>query len=60
MYAGPRRSFAERMIGAAMLNPDVCEEVEADRDATQSAAIVVVIVSIASALGGLGGGTTAL
>jgi hypothetical protein len=52
MYAGPQRSFTERMIGAAMLNPDVFEEVEADRDATQSAAVVVIIVSIASALGG--------
>jgi hypothetical protein len=57
MYAGPRRSFAEQVIGAAMLNPDVCEEVDADRDATQSKAIVVVIVLIASALSG---GATAL
>jgi hypothetical protein len=51
MYAGPQRSFTERMIGAAMLNVDVYEEVEADTTATQSAALVVVIVAIASATG---------
>lgn len=60
MYAGPRRSFTDRMLGAAMLNPDVYEEVEADRDATQSAAIVVILVSIASALGGARAGIGAM
>lgn len=56
MYAGPKRSFTERMIGAAMLNVDVYEEVEADTTATQSAALVVVIVAIASAIGGVRAG----
>lgn len=59
MHHGPRRSFGQRMLGAALLRSDVYEEVEADTDATQSAAIVVIIVSLASAAGGAGAGAVA-
>ncbi|CAN5603982.1 hypothetical protein BH23GEM10_BH23GEM10_07730 [soil metagenome] len=50
------RSFTERMIGAAKLDIDVYEEVEADTDATMQAAGVVAIVALASAIGGIGAG----
>ena len=43
-----------RMLGAARLNVHTFEEVEADRSATLQAMLVVVLVSIASAIGGLG------
>jgi hypothetical protein len=58
-YSGPPRSFTERMIAAALLKSDVYEELEADADATRSAAMVVVLVSLASALGGARAGMTA-
>jgi hypothetical protein len=58
-YAGPPRSFTERMIAAALLKSDVYEELEADTEATNSAAIVVVLVSLASAIGGARAGMTA-
>ena len=45
------RSFAERMIGAAMLDVSVYEEVEADEGATGQAAGVVALVAVASAIG---------
>lgn len=45
-------TFTERMIGAAMLNPQTYEEVEADRTATGQAMAVVVLTSLASGLGG--------
>lgn len=44
-----RRSMPDRMIGAAVLRTDVYEEVEADRDATKQAALVVGLVAFASA-----------
>jgi hypothetical protein len=50
MYEGPRRSFHERMLAAALLKSDVYEEVEADTDATRSAAIVVILVALAAAV----------
>jgi hypothetical protein len=50
------RSFTERMIGAAMLDVSVYEEVEADTGATGQAAGVVAIVALASAIGGIDGG----
>ncbi len=43
-----------RMLGAARLNVHTFEEVEADTSATLQAMLVVVLVSIASAIGGLG------
>lgn len=42
-----------RMIGAARLDGHIFEEVEADSGATRQALLVVVIVSIAAAIGGL-------
>lgn len=45
------RSLTERMIGAAMLDPTVYEEVEADHNATGQAAAVVAIVAVCAAIG---------
>jgi len=45
------RSITDRMIGAAMLDIATYEEVEHDERATGQAAVVVVIVAIASAIG---------
>ena len=42
----------KRMIGASLLRTSVYEEVEHDTNATLQAALVVVIVSVATALGG--------
>jgi hypothetical protein len=53
MYAGPTRSFTDRLIGAARLEIDVYEEVEHDTQATTQAAGVVALVAAASAIGGL-------
>jgi hypothetical protein len=50
------RSFGERMIGAAMLDVSVYEEVEADESATSQAAGVVALVAVASAIGAYHGG----
>jgi hypothetical protein len=50
------RTLAERMIGAAMLDVSVYEEVEADEGATGQAALVVGIVAIAGAIGASGDG----
>ena len=44
------RGMVERMIGAARLDPEIYEEVEADRSATRQAAAVVVIVAAAGGL----------
>ena len=48
----------ERMVGAARLDPNVYEEVEADRSATAQAVRVVVLVGLATGIGllGVGGG----
>jgi hypothetical protein len=45
-----------RMIRAARLDSNLYEEVEADRDATTQAAIVVGITAVAAAIGGALGG----
>ncbi|HSU15416.1 YIP1 family protein [Longimicrobium sp.] len=50
------RTLVERMIGAAMLDPSVYEEVEADRNATGQAAAVVAIVAVCGAIGSIGHG----
>ena len=42
-----------RMLGAASLNPDTFEDVEHDSGATWQAVLVVLIVSIAGAVGGV-------
>jgi hypothetical protein len=57
-----QRTMIDRMRGAAVLDVDVYEEVEADRTATGQAAGVVAIVAIASGLGAArdgGGGIVA-
>ena len=46
-----RRSVADRMRGAAMLEIATYEEVEHDKDATGQAAVVVIIVAICTAIG---------
>ncbi len=48
-----RTSFGRRLLGAAFLKIDVYEEVEHDQTATGQAAIVVGIVALAAAIGGL-------
>ena len=56
MEIGMRRGIVDRMIGAARLDVNTYEEVEADQSATGQAALVVAIVAIASAIGSLGEG----
>lgn len=56
MEIGTQRGIVDRMIGAARLDVDTYEEVEADQSATGQAALVVGIVAIASAIGSLGDG----
>ena len=46
-------SFTDRMIGAAMLNVNTYEEVEADTNAIPQAMTVVVISSLAAGIGTL-------
>jgi hypothetical protein len=55
-----RRSLVERAIGAARLDIPTYEEVEADRDATGQAAVVVAVAAICSAIGSIGEGTTGM
>jgi hypothetical protein len=54
---GVHRSLLERMMGAALLDVSVYEEVEADRGATGQAAAVVAIVAVCSAIGSYGHGS---
>jgi hypothetical protein len=56
MEIGARRGIVDRMIGAARLDVDTFEEVESDYNATGQAALVVTMVAIASAIGGLNQG----
>ncbi len=52
-------SFLQRLIGAAALDAAIYEEVEADRSATGQALTVVILSSLAAAVGSRGfGGTT--
>ena len=50
-------SFTERMIGAAKLDVQVYEEVEADTGATGQAMGVVLLSSVAGGIGSVGVGT---
>ncbi len=50
------RSLMDRMIGAAMLDVAMYEEVESNEDLTKQAAAVVIIAAIASGIGGIGDG----
>jgi len=52
--------LVQRMLGAATLNIDTFEEVEADETATMQAAAVVAMVAVASAIGGALHGTTSI
>lgn len=54
------RSMGDRMRGAAVLDVDVFEEVEADATATGQAAGVVAIVAVAQAIGASGLGIWAM
>ena len=56
MAISPRRSWTDRMKGAALLRIDTYEEVEADQTATGQAAGVVALVAVAQAIGGVGEG----
>ncbi len=51
---GPvRTSFVRRVVGAALLEVDRYEEVEADAGATGQAACVVVLAAVAAGVGGI-------
>jgi hypothetical protein len=52
--SGPARSFVERMVAAARLDPGLYNEVERDASALGQATAVVIIASVCSALGGVG------
>ncbi len=52
--------LVQRMLGAATLNIDTFEEVEADETATTQAAAVVAMVAVASAIGAAGDGGTSI
>ena len=60
MSAMPQRSIVDRMKGAAMLDVSTYEEVEADRGATGQAFVVVLIVAICAAIGGIRGGASGI
>jgi hypothetical protein len=53
-------SLIDRMLGAAKLDIQVYEEVEADQSATTQAAIVVAIVAVASGIGSAQGGAAGI
>jgi hypothetical protein len=55
-----RRTLVQRAIGAARLDIPTYEEVEADRDATGQAAVVVAVAAVCSAIGSIGQGTTGM
>jgi hypothetical protein len=54
------RSLTQRMMGAAMLDVSVYEEVEHDLNATGQAAAVVAIVAVCQAIGASRGGIGAI
>lgn len=49
-------ALGKRMVGAMFLDVDTFEEVEHDEDATGQAAIVVIMVAVASGIGASGAG----
>jgi hypothetical protein len=53
-------SVVTRAIGAAMLDIDTYEAVEADRSATSQAATVVLAVAVSGAIGSWGSGSTGM
>jgi len=50
-------SLYDRMFRAAKLEAQLYEEVEADRDATVQATVVVVLAAVAAGIGSLGSGS---
>ena len=60
MEMGRKSSLIERMLGAARLDIDTYEEVEHDTTATSQAAVVVTIVALAAAIGGVRSGSGGL
>ena len=60
MITPRRHSWTERMVGAAKLDANIYEEVEADATATGQAAGVVALVAVAQAVGAIGAGTMGL
>lgn len=57
MEASGAHPFVQRMIGAALLDINVYEEVEHDTTATMQAASVVLLVAVCAAIGAAGRGT---
>ncbi|TMB96201.1 MAG: hypothetical protein E6J42_09390 [Chloroflexi bacterium] len=55
-----RRTFVDRMIGAARLNSSVYEEVEADSSAMVQAIAVVAMAAVAAGIGAILEGPTAV
>jgi hypothetical protein len=51
-----QRTFLRRMVGAALLDPETYEEIEADRTATGQAVAVVLLSSASAGLGARGFG----
>jgi hypothetical protein len=47
-------SFKDRIIKSALLDPNIYEEVEADKEAMGQAAIVVILSSVAAGIGAIG------
>lgn len=60
MEVARRRTMTDRMIGAAMLDSEAYEDVEADTAATSQAALVVGLVALAAAAGGVRDGGPAV
>lgn len=56
MASETRNKLVDRMIGAARLNVETYEEVEADTSATRQALLVVAIVAVATGIGSIGSG----
>ena len=55
-----RYSWTERMVGAAKLDANIYEDVEADVSANGQAAGTVALVAVAQAIGAIGEGTLGL
>jgi len=53
--AHPRRGFGERLVGAMKLDAATYDEIEHDPSAMGQAVVVVVLASIATAIGSVGG-----
>ncbi|MGB7292160.1 MAG: YIP1 family protein [Thermodesulfobacteriota bacterium] len=47
-------SFKDRVIKSALLDPNIYEEVEADKDSMGQAATVVILSSVAAGIGAIG------